>query len=305
MNRSLQTIVLALCGCMVACSFKSNDLAQVNGAKIKVSDLKARLHEYQFDLGSSTPQESLELKKAVLNEIIEDTLLQQQAKKMNIQVQESEIQNEIQLFREQNKEKPLEQILAQENIPYSYWTQRIKQRILAEKIYDQVTKNVVAPTEKDLQEHYQANFQKYRESEKVYVLQIVVKEKELAQDLRKQILYGADFQELATQHSITPESQKGGQLGWVERGYFPEGLEKIVFSLEKNQLSQVFESSHGFHILKAIEKLPESVIPFEEAKDMIQQEIADQRKQSEFLHWMEQVTAQAEIKRNEVLLEEI
>ncbi|MCB0326337.1 MAG: peptidylprolyl isomerase [Bdellovibrionales bacterium] len=284
---------------------RSNDLAKVNDVPIKVSAVKARLSEYQFDVGSSTRQESLELKKSVLNELIEEELMAQQAKQMKISVSEKEMESLIQDARKQNSEKTLEQTLAEEGIPFTYWIQRTKQRVLAEKIFQKITSDVSTPTEKEMQQYFQNNFSRYRQPETVYLLQVVVKEKSLAEELRKQLLYGADFGEIAGQYSTTPESQKQGKLGWIERGHLPASLEKTAFSLRTGQMSKILESAHGFHILKVVDKVEERQIDYEHAKDTIWEELMNQKRQSVFIHWIEQITAKAHIKRNDVLLEEI
>src|SRR5262249_37445665 len=76
--------------------------------------------------------------------------------------------------------------------------------------------------------------------------------REKAELLRKQILAGANFAELARKYSEDPGSAKnGGDLGWVKRGMMVPEFERAAFALHRGQISKVVETAFGFHILWA------------------------------------------------------
>jgi protein-export membrane protein SecD len=82
-------------------------------------------------------------------------------------------------------------------------------------------------------------------------------QKAKAEDLLKQIQGGADFSELAKQNSEDPGSKdKGGDLGFVKKGTFVPGFDKVLFDsdLGPGQVyPQVVESQFGYHIIKLLE----------------------------------------------------
>jgi peptidyl-prolyl cis-trans isomerase C len=94
------------------------------------------------------------------------------------------------------------------------------------------------------------------------------------QDILKQIKAGADFEELAKSRSQDPGSAgKGGDLGYFGRGRMIDQFEKIVFAMSKpGELSEVFDSPFGFHIIKLTDKKPAGVKPFAEVKDQLMKE---------------------------------
>ena len=73
--------------------------------------------------------------------------------------------------------------------------------------------------------------------------------------IRDRILKGADFTELAKQHSDDPSvTYNGGDMGWVGRGQMVPGYEAMAFRLEKNEISQPFETQYGFHIMQLLDR---------------------------------------------------
>lgn len=82
------------------------------------------------------------------------------------------------------------------------------------------------------------------------VRHILVKEKDLAEQLKKKILDGADFTKIAKQYSTCPSAKKGGELGEVKKGQLVTPIDKAVFSLAERVLHGPIKSQFGFHLLE-------------------------------------------------------
>ncbi|MGH8378809.1 MAG: peptidylprolyl isomerase, partial [Gammaproteobacteria bacterium] len=73
------------------------------------------------------------------------------------------------------------------------------------------------------------------------------------QELRKEILAGADFAKLATQYSQDPGSAaKGGDLGWLDPGATVPAFQTQMDKLQPGQISEPFKSQYGWHILQVL-----------------------------------------------------
>src|SRR5207248_11313040 len=79
-------------------------------------------------------------------------------------------------------------------------------------------------------------------------------------------------------NSDDPGSAKeGGELGWIQRGRTVPEFEKVAFSLPPGQTSDLVKSSYGFHIIQVEEKQEAHVKPFNEVKDQIAQQLAQDK----------------------------
>lgn len=72
-----------------------------------------------------------------------------------------------------------------------------------------------------------------------------------ADSIRTAILNGGDYGALAGKYSIDQGSNtRGGYIGYITEGRFPYEFEKIAFSLQPGEISDVVDSGFGYHILK-------------------------------------------------------
>ena len=151
-----------------------------------------------------------------------------------------------------------------------------------------------------------------RDSEQVIVKQtharhILIKPDKLTSDdearkkleeLRQQILDGADFAELARKYSDDPGSKGlGGDLGWFSPGTMVPAFEKVLENSKPGDVSDVFRSRYGWHILQVLDR--KQVDETEESKrNKIRQQLQKQ-KQAEVLElWHRRLRDEAFVKIN-------
>lgn len=124
----------------------------------------------------------------------------------------------------------------------------------------------------DLQAYYRDHQDQYRIPEQVNVRHILIKTplpgpdgktddnavkaaKQKADGLLAQLKSGGNFAELAKKNSDDPGSaEKGGDLGWINRGQTVPEFEKSAFSLKKGEISGLIQSTYGFHIIQLMDK---------------------------------------------------
>lgn len=91
-----------------------------------------------------------------------------------------------------------------------------------------------------------------------------------AADLAEQARGGADFAELAKEHSTDPGSSDfGGDLGWVERGMMVEAFEEALYAMEADSISDPVETAFGVHVIKLTAIEEEHGKSYEEVREEI------------------------------------
>lgn len=106
-----------------------------------------------------------------------------------------------------------------------------------------------------------------------------------ARELLDQLRSGADFAQLAKEHSDDPGSaSKGGDLGRIEKGAMVERFENALFALEEEDaLTEPVRTQFGYHIIKLTEYQPGQVKPLEEVRDQLVQEERARQAEALFL----------------------
>lgn len=96
-----------------------------------------------------------------------------------------------------------------------------------------------------------------------------------ATDLARQAREGADFSELAKEYSTdTISAEKGGDLGFFERGVMLEAFENQAFSMQPGDISDPVRTTYGYHVIKLTDIKAETGQGFDEVRDKIVKEYA-------------------------------
>ena len=127
------------------------------------------------------------------------------------------------------------------------------------------------PDEETLKNLYDDNAELYTNPERRRTQHILVESEDLAIDLLDQINKGADFDELAIANSEdTSSSEKGGDLGFNERGLIGTEFDEAAFSMNIGDISEVVSTDYGyFHIIKLTDIENETIQPFEDVKEQL------------------------------------
>ncbi len=89
---------------------------------------------------------------------------------------------------------------------------------------------------------------------KIRASHILVETEDEANDLYEQIKNGADFAELAMEHSLCPSKRDGGDLRFFGKGMMVKPFEDAAFALEVGEVSKPVKTQFGWHIIKVTDK---------------------------------------------------
>lgn len=112
-------------------------------------------------------------------------------------------------------------------------------------------------------------------------------------ELREQILAGADFAELAKEHSEDLGSAlQGGDLGWANPGQFVPAFEETMAQLKPGEMSQPFRSQFGWHLMQVLERRQQDM-----SDTMIKNQAANllrsRRFEEELQVWLQEIRDEA------------
>ncbi len=262
-------------------------VATVNGENIYKSQLdKLIKKELRNDSilkssGTNSAQESV-LRHTILNKLIEKEILKQASLKEPILDIDKKIKEDIATIKEKygsiEKYKSYLQDMSDEE-----FNTLLKNKVqMKEYLKKQGVVNPDIP-EEEIKKFYGDGTGSFKVEELIKAKQILLlfkadinedeknKIKEKAEKLREQIANGADFSKLAKEHSQSGEANAtvAGDLGIVKKGYMPKEFDEVAFAMKKGELSKVFASKFGYHIVKVTDRREAGVTPYEDVKDFI------------------------------------
>jgi len=301
-----------------ACARKSSSpaapaptVAVVDGTPIPVSALQRELDRVRRaadmrvvdsppTVAKVDPKELPRLARALLDPLIDRTILMQRARVAGLSVTDAEVQSAVDALAESARASgaSFEERLAQDGQTAEQLAEETRDRLLAEKWVAEQTRG-----EKPSQLEVRAWFEEHRAdletAEQVHALQILVITAEEAKSLLDQIRGGASFEQLARTHGRSPDAQRGGDLGWFARGTMPRQFDDACFSLKPGQVSGVVQTSYGYHLFKLLGRRGPRKRALEEVKDDVARRAFAEKQVHAERQLLEQVRKSANVQINE------
>lgn len=306
----LLTLVF-LAGLTGGCSQGSQAVVEVNGEKITRSDLDKRLepmkkmYETQFgmDFSKEEAKETLKkLEKGVLDQMIGEKLVLQEAEKRKIEVDKKEIDQQIDILVKNRfpSRKDFDEFMKKQNFSLVDLESELKSQIIAERLAEQVMEgSKIEVGTKEAEEYFKTHQDQYNVPELVRARHILVKDKKQADEVLEQLNAGKDFAELAKTYSEDPGSKgQGGDLGYFSKGQMVPSFEKTAFSLQIGEISSIIQTDYGYHIIKLEDHKKEQRFQFEQVREEVNKDLAENKKKETWLKFLESLRSQAKIKIN-------
>jgi len=210
-----------------------------------------------------------------LDVFIEGLLISQQAKKLNIEATDKEVQESVDNIKKQNliTDVELRQQLKKDNIDYNEFFDGIKRSIIRSKVLGRAVMQEVDLDEKDLETYYNAHKSDYVQEE--YGLQhiFVSSQRNDAADRARQALRALEqekpFEEVAKEFSDDASNISGGDMGFVPKEELIPELKEAVKLLIPGTYSTIVRTAFGYHILKLNETRKGQAGSFESVKGSI------------------------------------
>jgi len=246
--------------------FAGEVLAVVNGEKVTKSEINSVLKAQKVTYDKLPPK----IKRKVLDDIITNALMIQQAEKSGIE-KTKEYQNELKILKKQLALRVF-----------------LKQKIDSIKISDAEARNFYNKNKEIM----------FKQPAEVKARHILVKTKQEAQKIIRELRnipknqLDAKFAELAKKYSTGPSGKMGGELGWFSKDKMIPSFSKVAFSLNKGEVSpQPVKTRFGWHVIYVQDKKTGGYIPFTKIKNKIKQQLKLQKLQE----YIKQVKAKANI----------
>jgi len=219
---------------------------------------------------------NIEAKKTILEELIRQELLVQDAEQRGI-AKEKDIQEAINEF---------------------------KRTLLVQEVASRITKNITI-TEEEAKEWYGMNKEILAGPVEWRIREMAFSTNEQAKGVLVELLQGADFTAIAKERSILESAKVGGDLGYLEfESIEPEAMQTALVSLDVGGVSSIFKGPSGYYIIKLEDRRGDEPAPYEEVKEDLLKGLTIQRQQEIVLKYIDDLQNKIPIDRNEKLLGE-
>ena len=295
----LAAVLTALSGCQKQTPPAEGVWAVVNGMDVTRAEVD-KYYRTQLNPDSPEPSqdEALSLKLNILDELVNNQILLQRAKKTGLEAADGEVEDKFTESKSPYTEDEFQRQLKARGYTVDDLKVAIRQQLSIQKVINREVVAKITVTDQDVQDFYNQNRAQFNVSEPQYRLaQIVItphkdpglrnrknddattdpEARRKAAALSQQLSTGADFAQIAMDYSEDPASSgSGGDLGYVPESSLSQSdpaLKKAVLTLKPGQVSGVIVLRDSYRILKLVAR--ESPGQRELSDPAVQQSIRD------------------------------
>lgn len=256
-------------------SFASAELidrivAKVGSEIILLSDVQKMMLQMRasgIDIEKLNPAE-------VLQELIEQRLILQKAKELDIRLNEDSIKKYAEGYIKQLKsqypsDEEFRQDLASSQTTEAelieYYIDKLKENALTEQLVERFVSSKAVVSETEMRSFYEAHKDSLAVRPITWETGMILKsikaspeaeQKKLSEirSIYQRIMNGEDFAAVATMDSDCPSKARGGDLGFFSKGMMVKPFEDEAFKLNVGEVSEIVKTQFGYHIIKVEEK---------------------------------------------------
>jgi peptidyl-prolyl cis-trans isomerase C len=281
--------VLFLTGSLVVAeeNAPTGKAAEVNGVVITQEDVNRQMFALEQQILSTQgkairPDMVPGVRNQILNDLIGKELLYQESQEQKMAVEEKTVNEKVESLKKQfPSEKVFQDEMRQMSLTEGTLRSHIKKDLAVQQLVEKDILVKVHVSDEDAKAFYDGHPDLFKEPEKVRASHILLKVEANAEPakkeetrkkmegIKKRLENGEDFAALAKELSQDPSAEKGGDLGFFERGKMVKAFEDAAFSLKPGEVSGIVESPFGYHLIKVFDRQAERTVPYSESKERI------------------------------------
>ncbi|OIO37929.1 MAG: hypothetical protein AUJ72_03430 [Candidatus Omnitrophica bacterium CG1_02_46_14] len=134
---------------------------------------------------------------------------------------------------------------------------------------------------------------------------ILMSSEEEARSVKAQLEAGADFETLAKSRSTDNTATRGGDIGYFQKGQLIPEFEDHAFKLKKGEMSPVFKSQFGYHILKLTDRIEPSLKDFKVIKPQLERKLLNEKRTKAFKIFVDKIKGNTKVEIDQKVLDSI
>jgi peptidyl-prolyl cis-trans isomerase SurA len=268
-------------------------VAKCNGDIITRGDIERARRELIEELrasglsGVELEQQLAEREKNLLRDRIDQLILAQKAKDLNINV-DSEVSKQLASIKSNSKiadpDKFANYIKEQSGMSFEDFKQEMKNRYLTQRVIREEVTEKMQVKHEDLEKYYNEHKSEFVREERIMLQEILISTEgkdaagaaaaeKKAKDLATRARKGERFAEMARDNSDAVSNKNLGELPPYKKGDLAQNLEDLVWNQPKGYITDPIKTSNGFLILRVEDHQKAGQAELSEVENQIQEKI--------------------------------
>ena len=227
------------------------------------------------------------LRREVLERLIDDELILQQATELKLSVTSEQVDASIEEIKRQNNidDDQLREALRAQGMAMAAYRADLKKQLLRFRVINIAVGSRVTISDDDVKTYYDRHMKDGANTQvrasHIFVAipenadaAVVAEKQAQAKKLLDRALAGEDFAKLAREASDDPATRvEGGDLGYFGKDMLPKAIEEMVFAMKVGEVRGPVRADRGFHVIKLVDRKVKDPKPLDEVKDDVRMQL--------------------------------
>ena len=297
-------------------------IVKVNGEILTKTDLENRqvaaLRQMGQQVGLRPDSTDAQLRQMLdkvtpqlLVNTVDEMLLVQRGRELGYRMADDQFQNVLDSIKKDNKIETDEQFqaaLKSENMTLADLRRNLERQMIVSRVQQNEVMSRIAVDDEEARKYYDAHLSEFATPRTITLREIFVnvpgdgktinvgldeEARAKANDLRKRVLAGEDFEKLATEFSDAPSKTNAGLIGPLNVADLSPDVQQLLAPMKQGDVTEVLRSQRGYQILKLETASSGEVKSFDEAREEISNRVFTDKRREEFEKYLQKLRAQA------------
>lgn len=251
-----------------------------------------RVQLRQEYMGRELESKVQSMKLDLLEKLIEDQLILQEARKVGINVDDSRIKAKIGEIKDKyGSERTFEEALRQQGMVQSDLEKKIREQFLMYNFIEYKIRSKININPCEVTQFYQDNPDEFKKPEERVFESVSMADQNVANNVYNSLKKGGNFEGVAKDFSLSVNRLTADRSGELKKE-----IENVVFGLGKDKFSLPVKIGNEYYIFKLIEIIPPRQFTLVEVQDKIYTYLFNKKMQEMLSAWLDQTKKQSYIK---------
>jgi parvulin-like peptidyl-prolyl isomerase len=270
--------------------------AIVNNDAITQRDLNDFINFTRMQLSSEYPPEAVEskinsMKPDLLNKLIEDRIILQEAKKNNLKVDEERVKARIEEIRRRyGTDAAFQEALKHQGIVLADIQSRIREQILTFMIVEIKVRSKVFVSPNEVTTYYRDNNAEFRVPEQRELDAFITEDADKAQRIVTALRAGADAEKEARDESVARDTMT------AKKGQLREDIEAAVFALKAGEVTEPLKTEEKYYVFRLQKIIPAMIQGLPQVRDKIYAFLYNKKMAEQMTAWLDGLKKHSYIK---------
>jgi peptidyl-prolyl cis-trans isomerase SurA len=298
-------------------------LVKVNGEIFTKTDLEQRQilvlrqRGQQFDPKSDPNNQQLrkaldEITPQIMVDVVNEMVIVQRGKELGYSLSNEQFKSVVENIKKENKIETDEQFqaaLKSENMTTADLRKSLERQMIRQRVEQNEVLGKIGVSDSEARSYYESHMNEFTTPPAVTLREILISvptdkrginvaaedaAKERAEAIRARVTTGKeDFQKLASELSDSPSKANGGQIGPLSVTDISPDLRKVIDAMKPGDVSELIRTARGFQLLQLVSRTESHTMPFDQAKEQINERVFTDKRKVEYLKYLERLRSQA------------